>query len=363
MTNATIQKIFCENFYDARELLRAMAKTSGLDVTSHSHPLPGLNNETLSTDTIYIGEADAENLIVLISGTHGVETLCGSACQSAFLANGIWQEMASDTGVLVIHALNCWGAAHVRRNNEDNVDLARNFLNFAEPVPKNAEYEKLRAAIDCKEFRGPERDHANRTHAEFVSRHSLNEYVNAVMGGQYQYADGFSYGGGAPVWSNRLLRDILAPYSKTVRQVRVVEYHSGLGPYGYGSAVTMQTGADLERVRSIYGRWVDAPNDTSDQTAERFHTVRGHPTDGIVSAFPNAVLSAIVLEFGTYPPFESLQALLDDHWLTQYGDVQSSTGIEIKKRLLEYHYPADPDWRRAVADRSSQVIEQTLRGL
>ncbi len=265
--------------------------------------------------------------------------------------------------MLLIHALNCWGAAHLRRNNEDNVDLARNFLNFDDPVPENARYEELRTAIDCREFRGAERDRANRIHAEFVAANSINEYVDAVMGGQYQYAKGFAYGGSEAVWSNRLLRRILEPFSATAKQVRVVEYHSGLGPYGYGSAVTMQSGEDLERVKAIYGRWVDAPNDTSDETAERFHRVQGHPTDGIRSALPDACLSAIVLEFGTYPPFVSLQSLLDDHWLTHYGDVRSPTGLEIKKKILEHHYPADPDWQQAVTDRSSQVIEQTFRGL
>jgi hypothetical protein len=363
VTSVATQRYFSENYYDARKLLRATAKTSGFDVTSHTHPISGPNNEALSTDIIFIGEPDTENLIVLISGTHGVETLCGSACQSAFLATGEWQCMPANTSVLVIHALNCWGAAHLRRNNEDNVDLARNFLDFNEPIPKNVKYEKLRAAIDCKEFRGPERDYANRMHAEFLSTHSINDYVDALMGGQYQYAEGFAYGGHEAVWSNRLLKDVLTPFSATAKQIRVVEYHSGLGPYGYGSAVTMQTGEDLERVRSIYGRWVDAPNDKSDQTAERFHQVSGHPTDGISSVFPDATLSAIVLEFGTYPPLESLQALLDDHWLTHYGDVQSSTGIEIKNKILEFHYPADSDWRYAVANRSSQVIKQTFRGL
>ncbi len=363
MTAIPVQAFFSDNLSGARELLSASAKEAGFDVTRYQHPLTGPAGEVLSTDTVYIGSADAKNLVVLISGTHGVEALCGSACQTMFLAGNSWQELRDDTAVLIIHALNCWGAAHLRRNNEDNVDLARNFLNFDQPVPENRKYEALKDAIDCKEFRGPQRDSANQLHARFVSQNSINEYVDAVMGGQYQYADGFAYGGNSPVWSNRLLREVLAPYAKTAKQVRVVEYHSGLGPYGYGTAVTMQTGEDLKRVQSIYGRWVDAPNDTTNQNAERFHQVQGHPTDAILSTFPDAAVSAIVLEFGTYPPFESLQALLDDHWLTHYGDIRSATGVEIKKRILEYHYPADPDWRQAIADRSAQVMEQTLRGL
>ena len=265
--------------------------------------------------------------------------------------------------MLIIHALNPWGAAHLRRNNEDNVDLARNFMDFDQPLPVNEKYGALRVAIDCREYRGPERDRANRIHADYVADRSINEYVDALMGGQYQHADGFAYGGDRPVWSNRLLQQLLEPYQSTTGEVRVVEYHSGLGPYGYGTAVCLQTGEDLARVRSLYGRWVDAPNDTTDRHAERFHQISGPPLQGFRQSLPKAILSFIVLEFGTYPPFESLQAMLDDHWLTHYGDPKSDTAVDIKRKVLQCHYPDDPDWQQAIYDRSKQVIEQTLRGL
>lgn len=363
MTSAGVQAYFRENFADARELFVSIAGDSGLHVASHQHPLAGPDGETLSTDAVTIGEPDAENLVVLISGTHGVETLCGSACQSLYLAKREWQKLPVNTTVLIIHAINPWGAAHIRRNNEDNVDLGRNFMNFDAPLPKNAKYEALRAAIDCPEFRGAERDRADNIHTRYIASNSINDYVDAIMGGQYEYSNGFAYGGNAPVWSNRLLRNLLAPYARSARKVRVVEYHSGLGPYGYGAAVTMQVNEDLQRVQSIYGRWVDAPNDTSEKHKERFHKVQGTPYDGIRETLADAELSAIVVEFGTYPPFESLRALLDDHWLTQSGDPASAMGREIKQRILEYHYPADPDWRQAIADRSAQIIDQTFRGL
>ena len=363
MTTADVQAGFRENFTDARELFVSIAGDLGLQTTSHEHPLAGPDGETLFTDVVAIGDQDAENLVVLISGTHGVETLCGSACQSLYLSNCKWQGLPANTAVLIIHAINPWGAAHIRRNNEDNVDLGRNFMNFQAPLPKNSKYAALRAAIDCPEFRGAERARADKIHADYVAGKSINDYVDAIMGGQYEYPNGFAYGGDAPVWSNRLLRNLLAPYASSARRVRVVEYHSGLGPYGYGAAVTMQVDEDLQRVRSIYGRWVDAPNDASDTHKERFHKVQGTPYDGIRETLVDAELAAIVVEFGTYPPFESLRALLDDHWLTQYGDPKSTVGRGIKQRILEYHYPADPDWRQAIADRSAQIIDQTFRSL
>ena len=359
----TTPRYFRDDYVAARELFVETCDDAGLDLESHKHAMPGPNGESLFTDCTLIGRRDARNLIVLISGTHGVETLCGSACQSGFIAEGNWRSIDDDTAILIIHALNCWGAAHLRRNNEDNVDLSRNFLDFDKPLPENDAYEEIHSALSCPEFRGTKRDKSDKILAHYRDKHGLSQFITAIMGGQYRHADGMSFGGTEKVWSHSLLSSVLSPFRETAKAVFAIEYHSGLGPYGYGMAVTMQTGGDLERVRSIYGRWVEAPNERADTGDADVFQVRGHPTSGIRDAFPQADLSAIVLEFGTYPPTDSLPVLIDDHWLTHHGDVNSEEGRNIKRTLLEMHHPADPDWRRAVWDRSVQVIEQTIRAL
>ena len=45
--------------------------------------------------------------------------------------------------VLFVHALNPYGFSHGRRVNEDNVDLNRNFRDFATPPPRNAAYAEV----------------------------------------------------------------------------------------------------------------------------------------------------------------------------------------------------------------------------
>ena len=354
-------RFFRDDIFAAHELFNQSCHDAQLAVDSHVHPATGPGGESLATDCVLIGREDASRLLILVSGTHGVEALCGSACQTGFVAGRAWQDFDDDTAVLLIHALNCWGAAHLRRNNEDNVDLNRNFLDFAEPGPVNEAYEELHDALSCPQYRGPERDAADGVLANYLTAHGVDRYIAALMGGQYRHADGMSFGGSEPTWSRRLLSRILAPFERCAGDVYVVEYHSGLGPYGYGMAVTMQTGDELERVRSAYGRWVVAPNEPAGE--ETSHPAPGHTTQGYKAGLPNACLSAIVLEFGTYPPMISLPVLRDDHWLTHFGDVSSKEGRKIKQQLLEMHYPADPDWRQAVWDRSTQVIDQTRRAM
>ena len=69
-----------------------------------------------------------------MSGTHGVEGYCGSGIQIGFLKEGLFAELPDDMSVVLLHAMNPYGFSNDRRVNEDNVDLNRNFLDFAAPI-------------------------------------------------------------------------------------------------------------------------------------------------------------------------------------------------------------------------------------
>src|SRR5690606_11704356 len=83
----------------------------------------------LSLDVARKGPKDARKLLVVSSGTHGVEGYFGSAVQIALLEGLLSRvNLAPHVGVLLIHAINPYGFAWSRRTNEDNVDQNRNFL-------------------------------------------------------------------------------------------------------------------------------------------------------------------------------------------------------------------------------------------
>ena len=353
---------FRDDFCSAREFFVDVCQRKALVVESNRNPAPGPDDEPLYTDIVRIGPENASNLIVLISGTHGVETLCGSACQSGFVESEAWRQFGDDTAILLIHALNCWGAAHLRRNNEDNVDLSRNFADFDKPLPENQAYESLHEALCADGLDEDAVSAGDGRLARFVEENGIMPYVTAVMGGQYRHADGFAYGGDSAVWSNRLLMSVLRQHGGNAVNVYVIEYHSGLGPYAYGLAVTLQTGTALARVRKVYGQWVDAPEERQGDDGLTMR-VTGHPTHGFLHALPDAKLCAIVLEYGTYPPDVSLPVLIADHRLHRAGHVATEPGKAVKRRLLELHHPADPEWRRAVWDRSCQVLRQTAAAI
>ena len=57
-------------------------------------------------------------------------------------------------------------------------------------------------------------------------------------GGQYSHPEGMFYGGHGPTWSRRTLESIMQDYDLAQRdQVAIIDYHTGLGPFGYGEPI------------------------------------------------------------------------------------------------------------------------------
>ena len=129
---------FQRDFAAARACFLDAVKAVGGAAESIAHPL-SRTELPLFMDAVRFGADSATTLIVLTSGVHGPELMCGSGCQVGLMAGGSLANLPADTAVLLIHGVNPWGAEHLRRNNEDNIDLCRNFPRFDKPLPVNPE--------------------------------------------------------------------------------------------------------------------------------------------------------------------------------------------------------------------------------
>src|SRR6476620_12678079 len=140
---------FAQSYAEARDKFFAAARSRGLGVETHVHPLPGRDGEMLAMDVARDGPADAKELLVVSSACHGVEGFCGSGVQGALLADSAWQAVARATGVAVlyVHALNPHGFSWWRRTTHENVDLNRNFRDFTVPPPANDRYDEIASAL------------------------------------------------------------------------------------------------------------------------------------------------------------------------------------------------------------------------
>lgn len=351
--------VFSTGYATARAKFLAACTLRGLTPQTHAHPLAGAQREPLSTEVVRVGPADARRVLVLTSGVHGVELFAGSGCQVDWLLAHAADALPPDTAVVLVHAINPWGASWLRRYTEDNVDLCRNFIDHSAPPPSSA-YGPLHAAIDLDPREADSVARGDAVLAAFAEAKGHDALYNALMAGQYTLPHGMGFGGQGPTWSRKTIEAVLRQHCATATDVCLVDYHTGLGPYGYGSIVALQQGADLQRMREAFGPWVVAVHE--DGAPEDFAPVTGHTTPGYERVLPQARVTAAVLEFGTGRPRHMLELLVRDQreWASGPGRDQLSA---VRRELLEFFYPADAAWQRSLADQSRQVIAHGLRFL
>lgn len=353
---------FSSSYVEARQKFLDTCTSVGAPVTHYLNPNGvGPHNEDLVTDVACIGPSNAELLYIVASATHGVEGFLGSGCQVGFLRERLFEERPRNSSILFVHAMNPFGFAHVRRVNEDNVDLNRNFVNHTEPYPIKAEYELVHPFLVPEEWDGPSRASADGKISSLIETHGLAWYQSAVSSGQYLHSDGVFYGGQVPVWSNQNWRKILAKFAPGRLRIGFLDLHTGLGPYGYGEPMFLSWPdmIQYERARQWYGDDVTAP-EAGDSTSA---AVQGVVAASFKDVDVNAEITAIALEFGTVPVLEVLDAVRADNWLYVHGNPLSSMGKTIKRQIRDAFYCDEDDWKHLVWDRSVDIFRKGLSGL
>jgi hypothetical protein len=259
---------FSQTYAEARGKFLAAADAAGLDVHAHRHPLLGRDGEELAVDVARFGAADAQRLLVISSGCHGVEGFCGSGVQVAAAGRPAWHAAAQAAGVAVlyVHALNPWGFSWWRRTTQENVDLNRNFVDFSQPLPRNAGYELAHAAGAGALAATPEAQQAHRR----LHRHPrLPAFQTAVSQGQHDDPEGLFFAGRDPTWSHLAWRHVLQDHAQRCAQLAWIDMHTGLGPSGHGERIfsARDDAATLARARAWWGPQVTSIYDGSSTSA------------------------------------------------------------------------------------------------
>ena len=197
-------------------------------------------------DVALLGTPEATGILVLTSATHGVEGYCGSGVQVGLMHDDGFLRAARDArvAVLFVHAVNPHGFSHGRRVNEDNVDLNRNFRDFATPAPVNAAYADVHPLLLPATWPpAPENEAAI---GGYLAEHGVRAFQAAVSGGQYAFPDGLFFGGTRPAWSNVTLRAVL-------RRHVVAAPAAGLDRLPHGPRPPGPRREDLRRTRRRVG--------------------------------------------------------------------------------------------------------------
>lgn len=349
-------KYFAADFSTARGRFKRAAAERGAQLQSYPIDARGPSGETLGVDIAYFGDSVPAGVLLVSSGIHGVEGFAGSALQLALINE--FAATRGRAGVLLVHALNPYGFAHLRRANEHNVDLNRNCLQSF-PGPANEAYSAFSALLH------PPLLHA---HGDFFAtrlvlralRYGRTATKQAIAGGQYAFPDGLFYGGDRQQLSIDIFKQILSdtPVAKA-RLVIHIDVHTGLGPYGDYQLLPQPL--DTTMLRQLRQWFGDRAVVDSDSSASASYRASGSVRELSTRVLSKARVYALTLEFGTFSLLRVLRALCRENWLHHHGGGDSVFGRKVKAELQQCFCPHETRWRQAVLSRGLGVLQQALR--
>jgi hypothetical protein len=351
---------FAATYGEARQKFLTAAAARRAHIAHLTHPSArGAQGEELAIDIALVGNANASALLLLTSGTHGVEGFCGSGCQVALLNDGALLHSLEDVAVLLVHAVNPYGFSHLRRVNEDNVDLNRNFRDFSRPLPVNDAYARLHAHI-LPDTWPPAPEH-DAVLGAYIAQHGLAAFQAVVSGGQYAFPDGLFYGGTQPAWSNACIRALLREHGQARTRLAWIDFHSGLGSFGHGEKIYAghDDAVEVERARAWWGHDVTSFHDGSSVSA----ALRGAMYVAAYDECPLVEYTGIALEFGTVSVEEVFGALRADHWLHNHPEAPDAHRKAVNAAMRQAFYSDAPQWQSAVLDQARSVVEAALSHL
>jgi hypothetical protein len=353
---------FSPDYQGARAKFLDVARAAGGALEAITHPERGPDGGALATDVAWIGPREAEAVLVMISATHGLEGFCGSGAQVDWLRREEHRALPAGTAALIIHAINPYGFAWLRRVTNENVDLNRNWVDFNSPRKANPGYEMLADQICPPEWTAETQASTAQTMTAYADRHSRMALQQALTGGQYTHPLGICYGGNQPTWSRRTQTGIFEQYLRSAGRIAIIDYHTGLGPWGFGEQIVVDRpqSAAFRRAASWYGDAVTSPMAGGDSSSA---DIVGDGLSYAPGILGHAEVTGMALEFGTKPLPVVLSALRADAWLHAYGDPLSPEGRAIKSEVRDAFFGDADDWKGMIAGQSLLAIRQSLKGL
>lgn len=275
-----------------------------------------------------------------------------SACCATTRCSHGWPPAVA---LLLVHAVNPYGFAHLRRVNEDNVDLNRNSADFAAVASANPAY------IEVDPLLLPDTwppDAANQAALQqYLAMHGEAALRDAMTIGQYAIPDGMFYGGGATCWSTAQACAILSRHAADAPRLAWIDLHTGLGAHGHGEKIF--SGADPRELERAIGTWgadvrpIAAAGSVSS-------VVEGALVDRAGALFPAVEKTVITLEFGTLEPMAVMQALRADHWLHRHPGTSPDQAAAIRKGLRDAFYCDTPAWKGMVYAQARVAVLQAV---
>ncbi|WP_404462624.1 M14 family metallopeptidase [Sutcliffiella horikoshii] len=326
--------------------------------------------------TIDLWWADANqektNLIVITSGVHGVEGYVGSAMLDIFLEQFSPKLNIENTGLIIVHSVNPVGMKEMRRYNENNVDLNRNFIYDWDSFDKdmNTDYE------DLKGFLQPEKEIGTITWRDLgfygeivktVLTDGSTKIEKALLSGQYTQPKGVYYGGQEDEPSTKFTKGLFEEILLTeYANILHVDLHTGYGPRYQMSIFSSgkETMTQEEAQRAFDYPLVFTPD------SDEFYVTNGDVPEYFAmlkdEIAPSKSLYSTTFEFGTmgdglWASIDSVKRTVMENQLIQYGSDNDTTKKILDSRYREMFYPSERKWRDKAKEDFIQAMEGVMK--
>ena len=354
----SLASFFSSSYFKARKLFRDLAIQNNA-VVQHYEIGHLFQQQQLTIDVARFGSPTANKCLVVSSGTHGVEGFLGSAIQSASMNKG--GAATDDLSIVYIHAVNPFGFANIRRVNELNVDLNRNFMSEEQPY-KGADpgYSLMDPLLNptspppAVEFFWPRA-------ALKIARHGFNALKNSVAQGQYEYPKGLFFGGKKPSASMNIIAENLGDWIGDAQRIIHLDLHSGLGKWGsYVLGSTKEIPA--EKINALSKYFGTEALQTLDPKGVLYE-IRGEFGVFCHKLFPQREYIPFLAEFGTYFILKVLYALRYENRVWHWSPDDLLLREKAAEMLKEAFVPESPQWRKMVVDKGQRLIAQAIQAL
>ncbi len=316
----------------------------------------------LTVDVAIVGPSVYSSALVVSSGLHGIEGFFGSAVQRALLDRLKQDTFEQNIRLVLIHALNPFGFMHLRRFDQNNVDLNRNFLESAAHFAgASAGYDQLDYFLNPKS--APTKLEPYKLKALWmILRHGVPALKAAIVKGQYDYPEGIFYGGSG---LSRTAEIIRANYNQWLGNVPVaahIDLHSGLGSFA-GCKLLLSEDHNATRYpwyADTFGAHNIEPISNQKGTA---YEVTGSLDRWLQSYCSDRQFYFVGAEFGTYKAQRVLGAIRAENRAHHYSRPGDPIYKAAKAELLECFCPQSDVWRQKVLDSSMDIINRAAEGL
>jgi hypothetical protein len=350
---------YSHSYQEARRAFREAALRVGAQLEDHPVQANSGHDGSLTIDVALVGAADPIWSVVVSSGLHGVEGVFGSAIQRAYLRKLVVRDIVDSRGQFVfIHSLNPFGFAELRRVNEDNVDLNRNFL-----IPGESYHGASEGDAKLNNFLNPP---VAPRHVDFSFARALWELGHvglpalkqAIAEGQYAYPKGIFFGGHEAARSTQIVQVNIMRWIRG-RHVVHLDFHSGLGKYAkYKLLIPAELGPqELRSYRELFGSQVELAGSGQGLA----YRIRGDLGRYMAATAKHVDYRFLFAEFGTYSAIRVLWALRTENQAHYFTPEGSRARQRAKAKLLECFCPASLFWRTSVVRQGVEIIQTARR--